>query len=698
MADGINVGDATLTFLADTQELDQAFARVQAGAQQTAAVSNTAMAEMSGASEATAQSIKQIGAAGSEAGDGVQEGMERATFSMGEARGEAALLGEALGIRLPRHVRSFVAELPGVGEALSAAFAATAVFFLIEALVQGTEKVVDFISEMYIFTESMKASDKQIADTNKTLEDQAKELEKLKKEFEMLGVEGIAKTKKELADFNKVLDAGHKSFDQMKADLDDLTKHQATFEANFRASQGFFSKWADGLRELVGAETKATGAYLEKLGEAQDQYITQAKKNEVTEQEIANKKKEQSLQQTKLDKEAGKLAEKVWFEMAKAREAAGKILDASAAESTKFLEFQLSSQLKAAEKESAEEIKAIKEKLIAYVEELTEEESALAASTARKAQELKRQFDTGELSGRKYLALVKQLYNEELQLETDLINKKEALLNKDDAKELAEFKKLEDQKAKLAEQAAGHIEQATTKSFKVSETALDSFTSAFANSVSALASGSATFSAVMEKMAESVLQSIAQMAGAQGAKELALGIADLAPDSPGFGHSGEHFAAAAEWFALDAALSAAGGAISGAASGGSGTSAPRGTQGVSTSSTSQSIGSGPVNQKNVQRFAAGGLISGPTMAMLGDSMERSAGQSEAAIPLDNPRAVSKIKDALGGGGGLTINIHSDGVISGDNLGKVIQKISQRVKKGQSVLHASNSFRVTKRSS
>lgn len=38
-------------------------------------------------------------------------------------------------------MRSFVAELPGVGAALSAAFAATAVLFIIEALAQGVEKL-----------------------------------------------------------------------------------------------------------------------------------------------------------------------------------------------------------------------------------------------------------------------------------------------------------------------------------------------------------------------------------------------------------------------------------------------------------------------------------------------------------------------------------------------------------------------------
>ena len=55
------------------------------------------------------------------------------------------MLGEEFGIRLPRHVSNFVAELPGVGEAMSAAFSATAVLFIAQALVQASDKLSNFI-------------------------------------------------------------------------------------------------------------------------------------------------------------------------------------------------------------------------------------------------------------------------------------------------------------------------------------------------------------------------------------------------------------------------------------------------------------------------------------------------------------------------------------------------------------------------
>lgn len=62
-----------------------------------------------------------------------------------EAKGEIALLGEETGVRLPRHLRGFVAELPGVGAALNAAFGATAVLMLSQIVTESGEKVAEFI-------------------------------------------------------------------------------------------------------------------------------------------------------------------------------------------------------------------------------------------------------------------------------------------------------------------------------------------------------------------------------------------------------------------------------------------------------------------------------------------------------------------------------------------------------------------------
>jgi hypothetical protein len=64
-----------------------------------------------------------------------------------EARASIALLGDEFGVRLPRHLRNFVAELPGVATAMSAAFNAVAVLGLVMVVVEATKKLTEFIQK-----------------------------------------------------------------------------------------------------------------------------------------------------------------------------------------------------------------------------------------------------------------------------------------------------------------------------------------------------------------------------------------------------------------------------------------------------------------------------------------------------------------------------------------------------------------------
>src|SRR5947209_16142993 len=69
---------------------------------------------------------------------GMGDGISGATH---EGRAAIALLGEEVGIRVPRHLRHFILELPGVGTALNAAFSSVAVVALIGLVVQAGEKL-----------------------------------------------------------------------------------------------------------------------------------------------------------------------------------------------------------------------------------------------------------------------------------------------------------------------------------------------------------------------------------------------------------------------------------------------------------------------------------------------------------------------------------------------------------------------------
>lgn len=64
-----------------------------------------------------------------------------------EARGSIMVLGEEVGVHLPRHVQAFVASLPGVSKAMSAAFDTIAVVAIADAVVKAGEKLKDFIEK-----------------------------------------------------------------------------------------------------------------------------------------------------------------------------------------------------------------------------------------------------------------------------------------------------------------------------------------------------------------------------------------------------------------------------------------------------------------------------------------------------------------------------------------------------------------------
>src|SRR6202044_1616073 len=111
--------------------------------------------------------------------------------------GEVALLGEEFGIRLPRHVRNFVAELPGVAPALSAAFSATAVLFLVKALTEGADKLSQWIGNNLIFTKGMQDSNSEIANSNTVLVALNKQYEASKERLAELTDGPLAKLAKE---------------------------------------------------------------------------------------------------------------------------------------------------------------------------------------------------------------------------------------------------------------------------------------------------------------------------------------------------------------------------------------------------------------------------------------------------------------------------------------------------------------------
>jgi hypothetical protein len=94
---------------------------------------------LAAAKRGAAAAAKELAEANEIAGVGIS-----VTAEAGEkARASMALMGEEMGVHIPRHLRGFIAELPGVGAAMSTAFSAFAVVGLIEVLGHLAEKAFE---------------------------------------------------------------------------------------------------------------------------------------------------------------------------------------------------------------------------------------------------------------------------------------------------------------------------------------------------------------------------------------------------------------------------------------------------------------------------------------------------------------------------------------------------------------------------
>jgi hypothetical protein len=92
--------------------------------------------------------------------------------NIGEARGSLALLGEEIGVHLPRHLQTFIAGIPGVGPALTAAFSSVAVLALIEVVVKLAEKIEQFRAQAETMGNALRESGNVGAEGLRHIEEQ----------------------------------------------------------------------------------------------------------------------------------------------------------------------------------------------------------------------------------------------------------------------------------------------------------------------------------------------------------------------------------------------------------------------------------------------------------------------------------------------------------------------------------------------
>lgn len=656
---GVSIGDAVLSFIGDTQQLDQSIdnvgAKVEAG-----------MSRSGAAVQQFENTLDSTGTTATEAGENIEAAMtEKATPSIREARGEAMLLGEALGVRLPRHVSSFVATLPGVGEALESAFAATAVFFVLDAVIKLTEKMSDFLAVTFVFMQNMKDADAATASLNKTILDQVERLKEAEKAFDRVGLSAERLARLKIGD-------------DLEGQLQKITAELNKQNEPLKAQAGFWEKTKNAmidvlrLKEIGTAQEEADAAKLAEIRNNQTQADkAAAEAHRVAAEQNATVDKEAAI-------EAAKEADKFWQKNQKqldsySWDAQQKILALGHALNNimagvntlpagrNMTDHLLGDDFKDKFGQYEEAAKTLgitlRSDLVTELNEATKARDLLRASGVAGTQEM-RQADLA----------VEKLTQDLHKFDTEGKTTITSLIQMG-----TELKKGKDDWQAFSTEMGSAM-------------------------ASALAAGQGVGKAA-EAAVEQELAALSKKALAQAIYYTGLGFAALA--SMDYSGAAQYFEAAGILGGIGVGSGVAAHAMGG---GGSGSNPGGGSSSANSASPIQTSGStsqAPATTTNVQRFAAGALVSQPTMAMIGDAPGGGSAR-EGVLPLDNPDAMRQIAGALAehlsGNNGLTFHTHvRGGVIDSSTLKSVMRQMSKKIKQGTGIMTSSNTHRITRRS-
>lgn len=634
------IGDAVLRFIGDSSQLDTKFDEVEPNAE------------------------KAFG----KAADAVEEGTGRMKSSMGEARGEAALLGEAFGIHLPRHVRSFIAELPGVGKALSAAFSATAILFVANALVELSKKLSEGLAE-FIYAKSVwEETTKSVVDLNNELLGLGKEYAQLKKQADdygksqlQLAQENRGQVKQSITELNKELKEEEKQFAA-------LTKAESEHAKTRLGIVAAYQEWSSGnlsvlqsLKALTFGIDDAT-LHHKQHDEVENKLLVTNEKLKIAHQQLRVATNGVSHAQDELNEKGRRLQE----QMEKTAEELNRLNE-------RFNRFKVDTAdvqivTPAHVQNMLNGIAAARGYGIVLRQDLWQ-----ALQDAKKAQDdfMKSGLNDGVA---------------QRQFADNIIKARQALDSYGQSVDKFKIKSHGMWGEFRADTQAGATAMDQVKQLGV--TAFDSLSRGLEGAIQSAILATGSFTQALEKATASALASLASQAIVKALFYTAEGFAAMA----GFEEhaASEYFTAAGVMGAVGAAAGITAAALNGA--GGSGGGSGSTAQSHDTISNTGQVNRSGGNTISVQHFAEGGLITAPTIALAGE-----AGR-EAVIPLEDKRAMSEIGKAIGEhGGGSTHHWHIDGLISADHLTKVVKQISKMVDKGQVHLTASNSLRLTKRS-
>src|SRR5665213_658818 len=155
----------------------------------------TLQVNLTASTAAFTTSLDQAGQSARKSGADIQKAFDQAAtssgaagekigFSMLEAKGSMMLLGEEVGVRIPRHLQSLIATIPGVGSAFATMLpliGVTAAIYLLIKLTDAHEKLAAAIRKAALENENLTIKEgdkvKSMELTNLKLDDQIAKLE-----------------------------------------------------------------------------------------------------------------------------------------------------------------------------------------------------------------------------------------------------------------------------------------------------------------------------------------------------------------------------------------------------------------------------------------------------------------------------------------------------------------------------------------
>jgi hypothetical protein len=247
--------------------------------------------------------LSGAGASGLEAGNEIAENMDKANYSMMEARHAAMMLGEETGVHIPRALSGIAARSEVLGPLLAKAFSGIALIAFAELIVKATEKFSEWIVNTFILTESLKAMDSALASNNKNIVASNAHAAELASHYDEIGVSGAALSKIKL---DKMAEDIKKTDDALSAMKDKLYMFRTGMTAMSQAEVA----QSIGLPDSATAE-QITATISGKIGELHAKMLEQ-------QQEFTNEAKVYTDQQTKDEEEAMKKRVAMVMEAAKA--------------------------------------------------------------------------------------------------------------------------------------------------------------------------------------------------------------------------------------------------------------------------------------------------------------------------------------------------------------------------------------------